>query len=65
MNGELDQILADFLIEAQENLERLERELVQLEQDPDNEELLRRVFRIMHSLKGNATFLNLLVYVFY
>lgn len=59
MNGELDQILADFLVEAQGNLERLERGLVQLEQDPDNEELLRRVFRIMHSLKGNATFLNL------
>jgi len=59
MNGELDQILADFLVEAQENLERLERELVQLDQDPDNEELLRSVLRIMHSLKGNASFLNL------
>ncbi|MCP4398087.1 MAG: hypothetical protein GY801_12420 [bacterium] len=59
MHGELDQMLHDFLIESQENLERLERELMELEQDPDNDELIRSVFRIIHSIKGNARFLNL------
>ncbi len=59
MNGELDQILQDFLVESHENLDRLERELVELEQDPDNDELIRSVFRIIHSIKGNARFLNL------
>jgi len=60
MHGELDQVLQDFLIESQENLERLERELMELEQEPDNDELIRSVFRIIHSIKGNARFLNLI-----
>ena len=49
-----DEILQDFLIEAGEILERLNEELVELEQSPDDNDLLNAVFRgfpspILHS----------------
>lgn len=60
MREEFDQVLHDFLVESQENLEQLERELMELELAPDSDEFIRSVFRIIHSIKGNARFLNLL-----
>ncbi len=50
----LDGILADFVAEARENLDRLDAELVGLELCPDDAEALRRVLRVAHSLKGTA-----------
>jgi two-component system chemotaxis sensor kinase CheA len=54
-----DEILQDFLIEAGEILERLNEELVELEQRPDDKELLNAVFRSFHTIKGGASFLSL------
>lgn len=54
-----DEILQDFLIEAGEILERLNEELVELEQRPDDVELLNAVFRGFHTIKGGASFLSL------
>jgi len=47
-------ILRVFLIETNEGLTRLEESLVGLEAHPESLEKLNDVFRIMHTLKGNA-----------
>jgi len=54
-----DEILQDFLVEASEILEKLNEQLVGLEQSPDDHELLNAVFRGFHTIKGGAGFLNL------
>lgn len=54
-----DEILQDFLVEAQEILESLGEQLVELEQTPDDNELLNAVFRGFHTIKGGAGFLEL------
>ena len=51
------EIAADFLIEAQEILDRLGEQLVTLEQDPGDSQQLNAVFRGFHTLKGGAGFL--------
>ncbi|MGL5758618.1 chemotaxis protein CheA [Plesiomonas sp.] len=60
MSFELDEeILHDFLIEAGEIIERLSEQLVELEQQPNNKELLNAIFRGFHTVKGGAGFLSL------
>ena len=54
-----DEILQDFLVEAGELLDGLNEQLVELEQNPDDRELLNAVFRGFHTIKGGAGFLNL------
>ncbi|WP_206484710.1 chemotaxis protein CheA [Thalassotalea sp. G2M2-11] len=54
-----EEILQDFLIEAGEILESLSEQLVELENDPDNAELLNSIFRGFHTVKGGAGFLSL------
>jgi len=54
-----DELLQDFLIEAGEILELLNEQLVDLEQSPDDIELLNAVFRGFHTIKGGAGFLTL------
>lgn len=52
-----DELLQDFLVEAGEILEKLSEQLVDLEQSPDDTELLNAVFRGFHTIKGGAGFL--------
>jgi len=52
-----DELLQDFLVEAGEILEALNEQLVDLEQSPDDSELLNSVFRGFHTIKGGAGFL--------
>ena len=60
MGFDLDEdILQDFLIEAGEILELLSEQLVELEQRPDDSELLNAIFRGFHTVKGGAGFLSL------
>ncbi|WP_028117898.1 chemotaxis protein CheA [Ferrimonas senticii] len=54
-----DDILHDFMVEAGEILEQLQGQLVELEQDPDDQELLNAIFRGFHTVKGGAGFLGL------
>ncbi len=56
---ELKEILDEFLVEASEILENLDQDLVDLENNPEDKELLNKIFRGMHTLKGGAGFLNL------
>ena len=59
MSEMMDDIAADFLVEAQEITSRLGEELVALERSPGDKELLNAVFRGFHTIKGGAGFLNL------
>jgi len=51
------EIVKEFLIESYENLDRLDRELIALENDPGNREVLASVFRTIHTIKGTSGFL--------
>lgn len=52
-----DEILQDFLVEAGEILELLGEQLVELENSPEDYELLNAIFRGFHTIKGGAGFL--------
>ncbi|WP_022852467.1 hybrid sensor histidine kinase/response regulator [Thermodesulfatator atlanticus] len=51
-----EDVLKDFITEAKENLERLDEEFVELEQRPEDKELLSSIFRTIHTIKGTAGF---------
>jgi two-component system, chemotaxis family, sensor kinase CheA len=53
---DLDEIVAEFLVESHENLDQLDRDLVALEQDPTSRQLLGSVFRTIHTIKGTTGF---------
>jgi two-component system chemotaxis sensor kinase CheA len=60
MSLDVDQeILEDFLVEAGEILELLSEQLVELEQNPEDSNLLNAIFRGFHTVKGGAGFLQL------
>ena len=54
-----DELLEDFLVEAGEILEQLNEQLVELENRPDDTDLLNAVFRGFHTIKGGAGFLTI------
>ena len=54
-----DELLQDFLVEAGELLDALGEQLMQLEQSPDDKDLLNALFRSFHTIKGGAGFLGL------
>ncbi|GGA78208.1 chemotaxis protein CheA [Neiella marina] len=60
MSFDLDEdILQDFLVEAAEILEQLQEQLVDLENNPEDSDLLNAIFRGFHTVKGGAGFLSL------
>ncbi len=56
---DMQEIFEEFIQEAEEILENLDQELIELENDPTNKDLLNQIFRGMHTLKGGAGFLGL------
>ncbi len=52
------EIINEFLIESNENLTRLEQEIVELERHPSDPALLASIFRTMHTIKGTCGFLS-------
>ncbi len=55
---EFQEILQDFLIESFELIEQLDQDLVELESSPEDLDLLNRIFRVAHTVKGASSFLN-------
>jgi len=59
LGDEMREIFNEFVVEAEENLQKIEESLLELEKSPKDEELLNATFRAMHTLKGGAGFLGL------
>jgi two-component system chemotaxis sensor kinase CheA len=54
---DLGEIVGEFLMESHENLDQIDRDLVDLEQDPNSRDLISRIFRAIHTIKGTSGFL--------
>jgi len=55
----VDELLREFVIESNENLETIDRDLMTLERDPNAPDVVASVFRAMHTIKGTAGFFDL------
>src|SRR5919206_1895085 len=55
----MDDLLREFLTETGEHLDTVDLELVRFERDPNNETILRNIFRLVHTIKGTCGFLGL------
>ena len=55
--GVMDGIVAEFLAESVENLDRLDQDLVSLEKNPSDREIYAGIFRTIHTIKGTCGFL--------
>jgi two-component system, chemotaxis family, sensor kinase CheA len=61
MNEELSQdagLVQDFLVECEELLQGMDQDMVALESSPQDADLLNRIFRAMHTIKGTSSFLG-------
>lgn len=56
--SENQELIKDFLLESYENLDRLDRDFVELEKKPDDRETLSSIFRTIHTIKGTCGFLG-------
>jgi len=54
-----EELLAEFLTESNENLSAIEQQLMDLEANPQDEEILGAIFRAIHTVKGSCGFLGL------
>jgi len=60
MRSEIDiKALQGFLDESNDSLQAIEADFIELEKDPANLEIINRIFRPIHSLKGNSGFFGL------
>jgi two-component system chemotaxis sensor kinase CheA len=55
---EIQELMEDFLVEAFEMIEEMDQDLVELENSPDDLDLLNKIFRVAHTIKGSGSFLN-------
>lgn len=55
---ELEEIIQSFLVESAEGLAQVEQDLVLLEKDPGDAEALKRITRVLHTIKGTCGFLG-------
>src|SRR5580700_2289991 len=58
MDFDREKVIVAFLAESEEGLDRTEQYLIAAETDPGNPELLDEMFRVAHTLKGNASALD-------
>ena len=54
----MDNFVQEFLVEARDYLEQIDQDLLTLERDGASREILGRIFRNFHSIKGCAQFLG-------
>lgn len=58
MDDEVDEVVAEFLMESHENLDQLDNDFIALEEHPHDKALLASVFRTIHTIKGTCGFLG-------
>jgi two-component system chemotaxis sensor kinase CheA len=52
------ELIREFLVESEELLERVDEDMVALEAAPNDSDLLNRIFRALHTIKGTSGFLG-------
>ena len=55
----MDDLIVEFLAETNESLEELDADIIILEQNPNDADLIGKIFRLMHTVKGTCGFLGL------
>jgi len=55
----MDDLIVEFLTETNESLQELDTDLISLEQNPNDKNLISKIFRLMHTIKGTCGFLGL------
>ena len=55
---EMAEVIQEFIVESNENLDRLDNDLIALEEDPTNTETMGSIFRTIHTIKGTCGFLG-------
>lgn len=58
MDFDREKVIAAFVTESEENLQAMEQSLVAAEASPNDAELLNGIFRVAHTIKGNASALE-------
>ncbi|MEE9319329.1 MAG: chemotaxis protein CheA [Granulosicoccus sp.] len=56
LDDEMMEVVKEFLQESNENLDQVDSELVELEEDPENRDLISSIFRSIHTIKGTCGF---------
>ncbi len=59
IDEDMEPIVDEFLVESYENLDKLDKDLIELEQDPGNTDILGSIFRTIHTIKGTCGFIGL------
>jgi two-component system chemotaxis sensor kinase CheA len=59
VDPEMKEIVDSFLLETKEILENLDVDLMELEKSPEDLDLLNKIFRSFHTVKGTSGFLGL------
>ena len=52
------ELIKEFINESKELLENLDNDLISLESDVENDDLINRIFRAVHTIKGTSSFLG-------
>ena len=55
----MDDLIVEFITETNEGLGELDTDLIKLEQNPNDKDLIGKIFRLMHTIKGTCGFLGL------
>jgi len=58
MPDEMEEIIGEFITEAEESLERIDPLFIELEAKGYDKDILNEIFRSMHTIKGAAGFLG-------
>jgi two-component system chemotaxis sensor kinase CheA len=53
------ELVRDFVVESEEALQRMDQDMVALESSPSDADLLNRIFRAIHTIKGTAGFFGI------
>ena len=57
-NNEIEELIGDFLVETSEIVDSLDHDLVELEHRQNDLDLLNKIFRGAHTMKGSSSFLG-------
>ena len=57
-NNEMQDLVQDFILEADEIIENLDQDLIELENRKNDYDLLNKIFRAAHTIKGASSFLG-------